>query len=557
MRQRLALLAAVSVMAGMVVSAAARVSSQGNTNPSAVITLPGQGTISGFYDETNNLLTWLGVPFAADTSGSNRFLPPQSRAAWTGTLDTTEFGPGCPSLHHNPDVANVTSEDCLNMNIYVPAGASGKLSTYVWIYGGSFAEGDNRGAFGLYDGAYMASHHNVIVVEPNYRLGALGYARFRNTAAVGNEGIMDQDFALRWVQKYISLFGGDPSQVTIMGESAGAMSVGIHLTRPGSRGLFSRAIMESNFAGYVYRNASGADDFGDTVCQNVAGCWQSGACSLSCMQAADYDDVRKAWDKASGNVIDFILSDWGHFADAILGFTPNVDGTFITELPLAAIVSGSPNFQSDVPVLLGTNGFEGQTFIYSATTDVLPTWLLDIAYPVLLGGSDNAKQIESQPRYSPSSYSDAKEQLSNVVTDAWFRCASEIFADHAQTGWVYRYNHTFSHSEVFGEFGLPTICEKVACHASELPFVWHNDVPSLNATFSPQELVLTGQMDAYWGSFIRGGDPNTYSAPGSIHWPQWNTTTKQNILFDTPASFIEDSLEMCGFWSGLKGFGFW
>jgi carboxylesterase type B len=549
MRSVVALLAAVAAIGAQAASSL--------RSTSAVVTLPGQGTISGVLDASNNIKYWRGVPYAADTSGANRFLAPKSRTAWTGTLDATSYGPGCPSLHHNPDVANVTSEDCLNMNIYVPANAQGKLSTVVWFYGGGFAEGDNQGPFDIYDGQFMASKHNVIVVQPNYRLGALGFARFRSSAAVGNAGILDQDFALRWVQKYISLFGGDPSQVTIMGESAGAMSVGIHLTRPGSRGLFSRAIMESNFAGYVYRNSSGADDFGDTVCQGVPGCWENSACSLTCLQSADYDTVRTAWDKASGNVMDFILSDWGHFADAILGFTPIVDGNIITELPLAAIASNSPNYQSDVPVLVGTNGFEGQTFIFSITNDKLPTFLLDIAYPVLMGGVDNAKQISAQPRYSPSEYDDARIQLSNVVTDAWFRCGSEMFANGASTAYMYRYNHTFSHSEVFAEFGLPTVCEEVACHASELPFVWHNDVPVLNATFSPEEVVLSNQMNAFWASFIRGGDPNTYAAPGSIQWQQWNTTTKMDILLDTPELYMESSAEMCAFWSGLKGFGFW
>jgi len=520
------------------------------------VALAGQGSISGVRDTANNTRYWLSVPFAADAGGSNRFLPPQPRPAWPGVIDATEYGPGCPSLHHNADVPTSTKEDCLNTDIFAPASATGPVPVVVWFYGGGFAEGSNSGPFRLYDGAYMAAHHNVLVVQPNYRLGALGFARFKGTSAKGNAGLMDQDFALRWVQKHAAEFGGDPSQVTIMGESAGAMSIGMHLTRPNARGLFQRAVMESNFAGYVYRNASGADDFGETVCQNVPGC--SPGCSLECLQAANLTTMTKAWKKASGDIIDFVLSDFSHLIDCILAFTPIVDGEFVTELPLAAIASGSPNFQADVPVLLGTNGFEGQTFVYAATKADIPSALMPLVYPVIFGGEDNSAAILSQPRYATALSPDAKVQLSNIITDAYFRCASERFADAATApAFVYRYNHTFSHSEVFGKFGLPTVCEKVACHASELPFVWHNDVPSLNATFDAQELALTGQMDAYWASFIAHGDPNTAAAPGAPQWPRWSTADKTNIRFDTPGPQLEDSKAMCAFWEALPGFGFW
>lgn len=521
-----------------------------------VIAIPGQGSISGVRDNANNTRYWLSVPFAADAGGENRFLAPKPRAPWTGVLDATEYGPGCPSLHHNADVPTNTKEDCLNADIFAPVNAS-KAPVVVWFYGGGFAEGSNSGPFRLYDGAYMASRHGVVVVQPNYRLGALGWARFKGTSATGNAGLLDQDFMLRWVQRNIALFGGDPAQVTIMGESAGAMSVGIHLTRPGSRGLFHRAVMESNFAGYVYRNSSGADDFGQTMCTDVPGCMTGDSCSLSCLQAANLTDVTKAWKKASGDIIDSILSDFNHLIDAVLAYTPIVDGEVITELPLAAIAAGSPNYQSDIPVLIGTNGFEGQTFVYAATKDVLPSWLLPLVYPVVLGGEDNAKQILARERYAVATSDDAKVQLSNIVTDAWFRCASELFVDSAQApAFVYRYNHTFSHSEVFGEFGLPTICEKVACHASELPFVWHNDVPSLNATFSPAERVLTTQMDAYWASFITTGDPNELRAAGAPEWPRWSPQDAINVRFDTPRPQNETSKELCAFWKSLPGFGF-
>lgn len=453
------------------------------------------------------------------------------------------------------------------MDIFAPANPSGLgpasaeapalQPVVVWFYGGGFAEGSDSGPFRLYDGAFMASTHNVVVVQPNYRLGALGWVRIKDSNAKGNAGLLDQDFALRWVQKNIAAFGGDPSQVTIMGESAGAMSVGIHLTRPNSRGLFQRAIMESNFAGYVYKNSSGMEDFGATMCDAVPGCSSSSGCSLDCLQAANVSAITTAWKKASGDIVDTILSDLNHLIDSVLSFTPIVDGEVVTELPLAAMASGSPNYQSDIPVLYGSNGFEGQTFIYAATTADIPSFLLPLAYPVLLGGEDNAKAIEAQPRYAVDSSPDGKIQLSNVVTDYFFRCASQQFSVAATAPtFVYRYNHTFSGGAVFGKFGLPVVCEKVACHASELPFVWRNDVPELNASFTPPELVLADQMDAYWASFIRTGSPNTMKLASAPEWPRFDLSTAQNLRFDTPAIETEDSLDMCNFWRSLPGFGF-
>jgi carboxylesterase type B len=221
------------------------------------------------------------------------------------------------------------------------------------------------------------------------------------------------------------------------------------------------------------------------------------------------------------------------------------------------MASGSPNYQADIPVLYGTNGFEGQTFIYAATTDVIPSVLLPLAYPLLLGGEDNAKAIEAAPRYAVAASPDGKIQLSNVVTDYFFRCGTQQFSVAATAPtYVYRYNHTFSGSSVFGKFGLPVVCEHVACHASELPFVWHVDVPELNATFTPAELVLTDQMDAFWASFIKTGSPNTMKLPAAPEWPRFDFSTAQNLRFDTPSIEVENSLDMCNFWRSLPGFGY-
>lgn len=177
------------------------------------------GLVRGVRDDARNVRHFLGVPFAEDAGGANRFAPPVPKKAWEGTLDATAFGHGCYSVNHNPDAAQHPSEDCLNLNVYVPAHPTvdGPLPVETFFYGGSFAEGDNTGAFGMYNASYAAATRNVVVVEPNYRLGLFGF--FVTAEPQGtNFGLRDQVLALKWVQENIAAFGGDPSSVTIQGE---------------------------------------------------------------------------------------------------------------------------------------------------------------------------------------------------------------------------------------------------------------------------------------------------------------------------------------------------
>ena len=190
----------------------------------------------------------------------------------------------------------------------------------VFIYGGGFDEGDNEGPFDMYDGSALAVTHGVIVMTINYRLGALGFAVTNEIK--GNLGLQDQVLALQWASQNAAVFGGDKEQLTIFGESAGAMSVGLLLVNGQAKGLFQKAIMESNPTDLLFLNKSRAWEYGAEFCK-LLGCLTGvDKCNTSCLQAANLTNLVKAWEKAAGDAVTFITANWGHIEDGFLEFIP-------------------------------------------------------------------------------------------------------------------------------------------------------------------------------------------------------------------------------------------
>lgn len=511
------------------------------------------GQILGTVNATANLRAFLGVPYAASTDGANAFASPQARESWDYVLDTTMWGAGCLQDHHNPDVPANLSFDCLNVNVFAPASAgSAPLPVMVFFNGGAFLEGSNQGPFFIYSGGYIASTHDVIVVSANYRLNAYGYAFVPSAGVTGNFGLLDQIAALEWVRDNIGAFGGDPSQVTVWGESAGAMSIGFLMTTERARGLFSRAIMESNPSAFNYKNASEAAVYGETFCAtlNCSSGGGGGSCDVSCLRAASPGDVMNAWGSATNNILDFIEANLPHALDGLLGTTPVVDGSFITAEPLSAVESGN-YWASDMPVLFGTNTGEGETFIYAAFESAMPPIFAPLLYTAIFEFNLSiAAAIDALPRYNASAYADSREPLAHFLTDYWFRCASDRWAAGAPPGkaYAYVYNHLYSNASIFPKFGLPDICKDVVCHASELPFVFSN-VPNFTS-FAPNEVGLTTTMAAYWAQFAKTGNPNFAGAPT---WPSWDPVARTALLLDVNIT-TESSADTCAFWDGLGYF---
>ena len=213
-----------------------------------------------------------GLPYAAPPAGNLRWRPPQRASSWPGVRDATQFGPSCPqSTVNNPFLPPGTiSEDCLYLNVYTPTGRPGaNRPVLVWIHGGGLVQDGARN----YDGTKLAAG-GAVVVTINYRLGALGFLAHPALASrpggpAGNYGLMDQQAALRWVQRNIARFGGDPHNVTIAGQSAGGLSVLAQMISPGARGLFRRAIVQSGTFALTQRPLAAAEAADQTFATNV------------------------------------------------------------------------------------------------------------------------------------------------------------------------------------------------------------------------------------------------------------------------------------------------
>src|SRR6266480_5949943 len=213
------------------------------------------GKVQG--SEQGSLSVWKGIPFAQPPTGQRRFRAPQPPEPWTGVLDATKFGPMAPQVQEAPESMigadraveqRPMSEDCLYLNIWSPGADQEKRPVMVYIHGGAFTLGSASDPW--YDGTSFAATHNIVVVSLNYRLGILGFVYLKDLAGAdanytGNCGLLDQIAALEWVRENIAAFGGDPDQVTVMGESAGAISIGTLLGMPAAHGLFQRAILQS------------------------------------------------------------------------------------------------------------------------------------------------------------------------------------------------------------------------------------------------------------------------------------------------------------------------
>eukprot|EP01062_Namystynia_karyoxenos_P033610 TRINITY_DN24729_c0_g4_i2.p1 TRINITY_DN24729_c0_g4~~TRINITY_DN24729_c0_g4_i2.p1 ORF type:complete len:435 (+),score=158.05 TRINITY_DN24729_c0_g4_i2:400-1704(+) len=407
-----------------------------------------------------------------------------------------------------------------------------------WIYGGAFDEGMNWGPLGLYDGADLAARGKVCVVATNYRLGVLGYLVTPDQP--GNQGFLDQRAAMIWTRDNIRNFGGDPGSVTIWGESAGAMSVGLHLVSPGSAGLFHRAIMQSNVAGFQYQLAAvQRATFGSKFAKLVN-------CSLSdaaCLSAVPVQSVVSLGEKASGDVKEGIIDrllEGGRVEDAFaMQWAPVVDGSEIPEQPLRLWGKGS---FSKVPVMIGTNQDEGATFIYAGIKD----WIPEALFPAVMDGifGKDGKKVVDFYKNASSGWRDTRDSLSYVLTDFWFKCASEHIAAAAaaagQPVFVYRYQHVVSFPGIFPQYGLPVVCEKRTCHASEIPFVFHN---TANYSMAPDEEAMSRDFGRYWTAFARNGDPNAAGPAGAaaVQWPRFELAGRLDMRLSAPAAQAEST----------------
>jgi para-nitrobenzyl esterase len=452
------------------------------------------GAVRGFAE--GGVRVFKGVPYAEPPVGAARWRPPVATQAWSGVRDATRFGPACfqPQSRGNHIYVNdlgPMSEDCLALNIWTPNAASG-APVIVWIHGGSLVGG--AGGESIYDGAKLAGR-GVVVVSINYRLGVLGYLAHPELSAEsplgvsGNYGLLDQIEALRWIRRNIAAFGGDPSNVTIAGESAGALSVMYLMASPPARGLFAKAIAQSAYM--ISTPELKERRFGETPAE------EAGARVAAALRAADIASLRAMDARA--------LVDGAGAA----GFLPfgAVDGRVLPRQLVDAFDSGE---QAPVPVLAGFNSGE----IRSLTFLTPPPPANAAEYERIVGEryGDLANEFL---RLYPSS--DIRESMFATTRDAMYGWTAErLVAKQAATGapsFLYLFDHGYPAADEAGLHGF---------HASEIPYVFGTADrtpprwPKIPDT--EREARLSEAMMDYWTSFARTGRPQAANAPD---WPAY------------------------------------
>lgn len=453
------------------------------------------GTVSGVVDDGTAIFR--GIPFAAPPVGALRWKSPQPVRPWRGTRASAAFAPSCIQdewLLKLFGGSTETSEDCLYLNLWSPAKiARERLPVMVWIYGGGFALGSTN--LPLYDGNHLA-RRGVVLVSAAYRVGPLGFLAHpeltrEGGGSSGNYGLADQIAALKWVRANIARFGGDPHNVTIFGESAGAISVSILAASPAARGLFHKAISES---GGNFGPARSSETAGDVGMRTLAAAEAQGVATLRDLGASDI----RAGRALPAAAIQKLAGPMGRF-------WPNVDGQLIPDDQFRLYQSGRFN---DTPVLVGTNSNEGSLF---TPPPVSPD---DFTQAVKTGYADKAAAVlAAYPHQTDAEALQAKADLFRDTAFAWPTWAWCRLQAGRGKGAVYAYYLDYRTERN----------PDGSNHGDEMHFVFGNEAPPFGAA-NERERELTEQFMGYWTNFARTGNPN---GPGLPAWPQFTVANPQ------------------------------
>jgi para-nitrobenzyl esterase len=466
------------------------------------------GLIEGVPED--GLTVYEGVPFATPPVGALRWKPPQLLAPWAGVKKTDHYAPACAQVPISSEALGIpvvpTSEDCLYLNIWTPAkSARDRLAVMVWIYGGGFAGGAT--SYAVYDGTRLA-RKGVVLVSIAYRVGPFGFlahpALTRESGrSSGNYGLLDQIAALKWVQRNIAAFGGDPHRVTIFGESAGGISVSMLAASPLANGLFEGVISESGGSFGPPKQ----DGEGGVTVPPLALAEQSGSAFLASLGVSSLAQAR-ALPAAT------LLK--GRGASMMGGtFWPNFDGYVLTG---DQYVLYSAGLQNDTPILVGTNSDEGAIFPYAhdAATYVKAVRAQYGAYA--------DKILKAYPAGSDAQAARSSRDLARDTTFAWHTWAWARLQSRTGKGraFLYYFNHRppFPARPPFNDWG--------AIHGSEIAYVFGN-LTQPGMQFTADDRALSDAIGTYWTNFAKTGNPNGAGVPT---WPAFSTRHPAVMHFD-------------------------
>lgn len=515
----------IAVVAVLLAALSSVVTAFADDSPHRPIALTESGVVIGAA--TNGVSQFLGIPYAAPPTGNLRWRPPKRFGFFHGFfLEATQFGSACTQP------GGVGSENCLFLNVFTPQLKSDHdgrgLPVMFWIHGGGLINGSST----PYNPVELV-RRGVIVVTINYRLGFLGFLAQSAIDAEGhvngNYGLMDQQFALKWVRRNIAGFGGDPNRVTIFGESAGGQSVYAHLASPTASGLFRGAIAESGsyaeFQDYfsnVITLAQG-ETTGSTSVPSGAAIADSVGCTnqtASCLRAVPAATM---------------------VAQEPFPLYPFVDGTLLTQTIGAAFASGQFN---QVPVIAGTNHDEYRLFVATGYDLVGNPILTSTEYDTAvnaLWGSTLAPSVLAL--YPFSSYPFGGEALGASGTDGVFSCPARN-VDQALSQLVPIYAYEFNDENApppQSAFGGLLTFPLGAYHSAELQYLFPGiDVFGLQVSLSSEQKKLSQAMVSYWTQFAKTGNPNSLGEPP---WSPYSTSTDEFQSLIPPTPVVESNFD--------------
>jgi para-nitrobenzyl esterase len=478
------------------------------------------GTLQGAISD--GVLSFKGIPYAAAPTGELRWRAPQAAAHWSSVRDATQFGADCMQAIFPMDAAKLRgplSEDCLYLNVWRSADTGGqKLPVVVWIHGGGFVNGGSSAP--IYSGDAFAKK-GVVFVSFNYRLGRFGFFAFPALTAEhpeepkANYGLLDQIAALQWVQRNIAAFGGDPQNVTVMGESAGGMAINILMTSPMGKGLFQRAIIESgggrtSALGTVFLDKDmPAHPSAETIGVNFAqsqGISGTDAAALAKLRALPADQVTSGL-----NMMTMVMAIFTGLPSTFAG--PTIDGRLFVQEPEAAWNSGHG---TQIPVIVGANDRD-------LGLSLAPS--IDAALAPFGNNADLARKA-----YDPNGTGNLSDINAAVGADKMMiepaRFVARSASNAGATAYEFRFGYVSASDKANGKRG--------AEHASEIPFVFDTLPAISSASPSALDMKVAGALNSYWANFAKTGDPN---GSGLAPWTPYGTSGDSLLAIQPDGSF--------------------
>lgn len=492
----------------------------GCSSPSAIVRT-NAGRVRGITKD--KVSAFFGIPYGASTAGARRFMPPSRPESWTGVREAVEYGPRSPQGPSGliPEVAAVdrrepASEDCLRLNVWTAGIGAGHRPVMVWLHGGGYSQGS--GAFIVYDGANLACRHDVVVVTVNHRLNVFGYLYLAELggekyANSSNVGMLDIVAALEWVRDNIAAFGGDPSNVTIFGQSGGGGKVSTLMAMPSAKGLFHRAVVESASAIKGVPKAEAASSA------------EAYLAKLG-LKPNQIDELQKL----PVEQLVTAMGDGGGVGGPGLRLAPVVDGH---SLPRNPFDPDAPEISATVPLLIGSVETE-VTFMRGTPLDPMDDDALRAHVKQVLRGADDGavnRLIDVYRRGRPN--------IKNIdlylilASDATFRAGVLTEAERkASQGTASVFMYYFTWKSPVRDGKLRTL------HTLEIPFVFDNVDLATAMTGSGQErYALADKVSSAWAAFARTGNPSHKGLP---NWPAFDTKSRATMVLDNECEVVED-----------------